>query len=144
VFPLPLTREAPAAPISVLVCDPVSVRRRFVRELLEREATVAIIDEVDDLHGLAPAAEAASPDLVIVATAGMRITEAAVLAALRGLATRRILVLCDSDRREVRSGRVILLPPSIGSAGLRREVMAAGGTPPVRAADHLLCDGRLA
>ena len=125
--PLPLARGVQPEPIRVIVCDPVPVRRAFVRDLLEHEPRIAVIDELDDLESVDLAAERATPDVVIVAIAGTRITEAVLLARLATLATAgAILALCDSDQRRSGPGRLIRLPRSIGRAGLRREVLAAG------------------
>jgi DNA-binding NarL/FixJ family response regulator len=138
VHPLPHRHEEPPAQIRVLVCDPVPVRRTFVRDLLEREPAIVVIDEFTDLQSLQRAAEDISPDVVIIATAGTGTTDAALVEKVRQLATRRVLVLGDGDARESMSGRVVLLPRRIGPAGLVREVTAALRTPPARGADHVL------
>lgn len=125
--PPPPLRDVPPTPIRVLVCDPVPVRRSFVRDRLEQEPRIAVIDELGDVESVDLAAEHARPDVVIVAIEGTRITDAVVIERLQRLAkTGTILALCDSDRRRVGPGRVIRLPRSIGPAGLRREVLAAG------------------
>jgi len=135
VFPIPHRHEESPAQIRVLVCDPVPVRRTFIRDVLERVPTIVVIDECTDLQSLERAAENTSPDVVIVATAGTGTTEATLVARVRQLATRRVLVLGDGDTRESRSGRVVLLPRRIGPAGLVREVTAAIRSTPARSAD---------
>ena len=138
MFPIPHRHEESPAQIRVLVCDPVPVRRTFVRDVLEREPTIVVIDEVTDLQRLQGAAEDTSPDVVIVGTAGTGTSEATLVANARRLPTRRVLVLSDGESRESRSERVVLLPRSIGPSGLLREVKAALRTPPARSADQVI------
>jgi hypothetical protein len=117
----------PPTPIRVLLCDPVPVRRAFVRDRLEQEPRIAVIDGLSGLDGVELAMERTRPDVLIVAIEGTRITDAVLLAQLRRLThSGTILALCDGDRRRVGPGRVIRLPRTIGPAGLRREVLAAG------------------
>jgi carbon storage regulator len=135
VSPQPLSRHAPPTPIRVLLCDAVPVRRAFVRELLERERRIAVIGELADVETYDLAADGDTPDVVIVAVDGARITDAVLLARLRRLANGgTVLALCDSDRRRVGPGRLIRLPRSIGPANLQREVLAAAAP---RQADHV-------
>jgi carbon storage regulator len=143
VSPIPLARDAQPTPIRVLLCDFVAVRRAFVRDALEQERTISVIGELTGAGEGDVAAQGDTPDVVIVAIEGSRITDAVLLARLRRLANGgTVLALCDCDRRRVGPGRVVRLPRSIGPAGLRREVLAAAGSRPAPDSGHLVVTRR--
>jgi hypothetical protein len=127
--------RTPPTPIRVLLCDGVAVRRALVRDFLEEDGAI-VVGEVVGAIDRAPRAERVEPDVVITTASGSQIGEAVLPADVRRVApSAAVFVLCDCDERRVVAGGVVELPRSTSLAQLRREVIAAGGTPSARRAE---------
>jgi len=139
-----VANRAPSIPIRVLVCDPIAIRRAFIREHLDQDPGIFVVEPVADLNDVAGAAREAMPDVIIVCEGNSPGRGAVLPPDVRRLAPDiAILAVCDCDQRRAMWGNVVELPRNTTVEQLRDEVIAAAGQsrPMSRAAKYAPSSG---